>query len=182
MNAKTKLSNKGLLSKGGAGFTLIETMVSVAIVAVLGALAFPSFVDAQDRARIKVGVEAIYADMQYARLYAIKSSAVVNLSYKSTCWGISAVSACDCTVTDTNAANYCGIKREMVSNFKGLTMSSTVTASSMDGIRALVTNPGTVTFTSTGGKVAKVSLSVLGRPAICSTSGATTYVTEYKPC
>ena len=54
------------------GFTLIETMVVTAIVAVLAALAAPSFGTTIDRWRVRQAVESMTSTLYYARSEAIK--------------------------------------------------------------------------------------------------------------
>ena len=54
------------------GFTLIETMVVTAIVAVLAALAAPSFGTTIDRWRVRKAVESMTSTLYYARSEAIK--------------------------------------------------------------------------------------------------------------
>lgn len=164
------------------GFTLIESLVTVAIVAILAAIVLPSYSGMQDELRLRSGTEAIFSDIQYARLFAIKSSSNIYLSFNSSCWGIgNGVATCDCTVSDATQANYCSQKIQKTSDFKGFSLSSSVPSSSIDGTRAIVTNPSVITFTSTGGKVAKVTFNVLGRASICSPSGSA-YVSRYKSC
>lgn len=56
----------------GAGFTAIELMVVVAIVAILAALAMPSFRDVVDRYRVRQATEDLSALLYQARAEAIK--------------------------------------------------------------------------------------------------------------
>jgi type IV fimbrial biogenesis protein FimT len=55
-----------------AGFTVLELMVVVAIVAVLIAVAVPSFRDITQRNRIAAEVNSFVGDLQYARSEAVK--------------------------------------------------------------------------------------------------------------
>lgn len=63
----------------GRGFTAIELMVVVAIVAILGALAGPSFRDLIDGWRVRSGVEQITSSIYYARSEAIKRGGGVSV-------------------------------------------------------------------------------------------------------
>ena len=61
------------------GFTLIETMVVTAIVAVLAALAAPSFGTTIDRWRVRQAVENMTSTLYYARSEAIKRGGRVGI-------------------------------------------------------------------------------------------------------
>jgi len=56
------------------GFTLIELMIVIAVIAILSVIAVPSFADALERNRIKGVAESVKAEFQYARTEAIKQS------------------------------------------------------------------------------------------------------------
>lgn len=55
-----------------AGFTLLELMVALAIVAIGAALAFPTFADYRVRARLKGAGRDLYSTMQRARINALR--------------------------------------------------------------------------------------------------------------
>jgi len=63
-----------------AGFTLLEAMITVAIIGIIAALAVPSYQDMIERNRLKQAVESLKSDMQFARTEAIKRSANVTLT------------------------------------------------------------------------------------------------------
>lgn len=61
------------------GFTLVELMVAVALVAVLSSIAIPSFRTFMVKRTVQVAVDAMLMDLRYARSEAIKRSAAVSL-------------------------------------------------------------------------------------------------------
>jgi type IV fimbrial biogenesis protein FimT len=81
-----------------SGFTLIEVMVSLAVLGILAALAAPSFSDAIKKYRVKAIKDDLIASMQMARTEAIRRGKAVGL--------IREIAAADCTV---NGASWnCG--------------------------------------------------------------------------
>lgn len=56
------------------GFTIIELMITISVIAILAAIAMPSFADFLERNRIKGAAESVKAEFQYARSEAIKQS------------------------------------------------------------------------------------------------------------
>ena len=69
-------SPRGTLFSGHpeAGFTLIEMMIVVAIIAILSALAFPSLSDLLPRSRTKAATRELRGYIQKAKLEAIKQN------------------------------------------------------------------------------------------------------------
>lgn len=63
-----------------AGFTLIELMVTVAILAISVSIATPSFTDMLDRHRLKGAVESVTTDLRYARSESIKRNQQIAVS------------------------------------------------------------------------------------------------------
>lgn len=62
------------------GFTLIELMVAVAIVAILAQLAAPAMQDLIDRRRLIGAAEAVYSLVQAGRSEAVKQSAALRVT------------------------------------------------------------------------------------------------------
>ena len=64
---------------GGAGFTVVELMIALAVLAVLVALAVPNFNDATLTARLNGFANSLVASAQVARSEAIKQNATITL-------------------------------------------------------------------------------------------------------
>lgn len=71
--------NKVRKLKRQTGFTLIELMVTVAIVAILAAISVPSFKDQIERSQTKSVMASFITGMAYARSEAVKIGAPVHL-------------------------------------------------------------------------------------------------------
>jgi type IV fimbrial biogenesis protein FimT len=61
------------------GFTLIELMVTIAIIAILMAIALPSFQDTIARSKLETEANNILRDLNFARTEAIKRGSSVSL-------------------------------------------------------------------------------------------------------
>lgn len=95
------------------GFTLIEVMVVVSILAVLIALAAPSFTPMIERWRVRQATEQLQSTLYYARSEAIKRGgqvAIQKLPNNGTCTTASANAEWDCgwfVCEDTNGNGTC---------------------------------------------------------------------------
>lgn len=159
-----------------AGFTLIEMMVVIAIITILASIAVPSFNSLFDRSRLRGAADALFGDLQFARMEAIRNNQVVFVNFKtgsSWCYGMKVGSACDCSQPSTDA-NYCSLKLANAGGNAGVTLSSTTFSAdpSFDPVQGLATQAGSATFTSTGSAQAQIGLSLLGTVSLCTPSGA----------
>ena len=104
------------MSGGNRGFTLIELMITLVIVAIGLALAIPSWSVLVEKREVTATAEEIVSFLGYARSEAVKRNENINVSWyakghsENWCIGLSAGDTiCDCTVTNTAAANFCDI-------------------------------------------------------------------------
>lgn len=97
------------------GFSMIELMMSVVLIAISAALAIPSYRDMVEKRQVTHGAEQLAAFINAAQGAAMKSNEVITVSYSRTDgddWCVGAVNsdaACDCTVSDTSSDNFCQI-------------------------------------------------------------------------
>ena len=97
------------------GFTLVEIMMSIVLLALGLALALPSYRDMVEKRQVTNGAEQLAAFINTAQGVAMKTNRTVTVSYTHTDtddWCIGAISgdaACDCSQTNTEADNYCQI-------------------------------------------------------------------------
>jgi len=97
------------------GFSLVEVMMSLVLVAIGLALALPSYRDMVEKRQVTNGAEQLASFINTAQGVAMKTNQVVTISYDRSGhddWCVGAVSgetACDCTETDTSATDYCQI-------------------------------------------------------------------------
>ncbi len=63
------------------GFSLVELLVIVALVAILSAIAYPNFSQWLSRSRLKAAARDLYSDMQKAKLTAIKDNTTIGMQF-----------------------------------------------------------------------------------------------------
>lgn len=158
-----------------SGFTLIEMMVVITIISIIASVAVPSFSSLFDRYRLRGAADALFGDLQAARMEAIRSNSTVYVNFATGanwCYGMKTGSDCDCTKPSSDA-NYCSLKLVSAQTNNGVTLSANAFASppSIDPVQGLVSQAGSVTFQSTAGAQAQVGLSLLGMVSICTPSG-----------
>ena len=157
------------------GFTLIEMMVVVAVVAILLSVAVPSFSGLLSRARVKAVAEEQVGHLYLAKAEALKSGKPVYYSVNAgagQCYGFKKASACDCI--ETTGAKVCDLMRVGLDAKKGVVMTSSYGTSDVgvfEPIRGTVPLPGRMTLTSKAGDVLTTGLTSVGRVFVCTPSG-----------
>src|SRR5690606_19104726 len=138
----------------------------------------------------------------YARSEAISRSRNTFVNFTRTgdtiwCFGISAASGCDCTITDPASGSSCKL------SIAGTNVLKVVSSVDYPGVRMTeapaFSNPspntetrfeyvrgtakgGTVVMKSPGGREIRITVSLLGRITLCSPSDAAKNVGGYKTC
>lgn len=185
--------------KSQFGFTLVELMVTLAVAAILAALAAPSFADFIDKARLKGVASDVVDFINDARAESVKHNRDVNISFNGTtsawCAGanaavqttagnaIPAAASCDC-----RTAGACMVgsdeKTFPTTSDNGVTLSTIPGAITFDS-RLGTTSPlgtSTVTLTSPRQKFdLRVTVSPLGQITLCTPSGKPA-ISEYSAC
>lgn len=157
-----------------AGFTLVELMVTVVVLAILVALAAPSFADLIDRNRLKSQMEGIVDVLQFAKTEAMKRSATTSGSA-----AVSVVIAKGAnnqlwTVTATHDA-----ESKQVTGASGMALLDPPSINSQVTLtysfRGIVTGVGGIdtdfTLQSPRGSQLRFRVNAIGRVAVCSPGG-----------
>jgi type IV fimbrial biogenesis protein FimT len=98
------------------GFTLIEVMMSVVLLAIGAALAIPSYRDMVEKRQLTNAAEQLAAFVNSTQTIASRTNEVITVSYRrrgADEWCVGAtmgVSACNCEQTDSTATDYCEIE------------------------------------------------------------------------
>lgn len=104
-----------IFSSRNAGFTLIELMISLLLLAVAAALSLPSYRDMIEKRQLTHGAEQIMAFVNSAQLEATRQNDFVTISWSRTadnnwCFGTTlGEDACDCTETVPTESDFCAI-------------------------------------------------------------------------
>ena len=171
-----------------AGFTLVELIVTILVLAVLSLIAAPSFIQFVDNRRLAGAAEAVKNGMQFARSEAFKRS-------RTTCFQLTpGADAQWLVVEEPSCSGFCGdadpdgcLMQVRSADFPGVQSSvdddfGEALEALFDPVRGTVRNfletePmqawGKVTLTSARGKQLEVQISVMGRVEICVPAGAT---------
>lgn len=164
-----------------AGVTLMEVLVTVAIIGILAAVAIPNLTDYFTNQRVKGASENFYVALQNAKFEAAKANTVISLeirpntpnsSLATWCYGMTPATGatCDCQTSGSCADG------SVVSNvnFPDVNINFNATnRRSFTAVRADANGTqGTVLFSS-GTKSLGVKLSTYGRVVICRPSGTT---------
>lgn len=158
------------------GFTLIEMMVTVAVLAIIVSIAAPSFNSFFDRYRVKRAADTLSSFLINAKSEAIKRnknvSAVITGSGTTWCVGMTESSTCNCSTA--NACQIEGADRVINStSFNGVKLLGPDTGHAFEfkTQRGAVTGFDTVQLESANGAKVNVRVSMVGRIKLCSPSG-----------
>lgn len=172
-----------------SGFSIIELMMSLVLLAVAMAMAIPSYREMVEKRQLTNGAEQLMAFVNAAQSESIKQNRILTVSYERTAgddWCAGAVVgtvACDCGETNPAASDYCSINsmpwlidnthvgnRELVASMSG------DGAYSFDPVRGLMTdmNDALVVELRSVGEAYRLQLMVsnAGQVMLCSTDSS----------
>lgn len=150
------------------GFSFLELMITLAIVAILAALAMPTYTSTIAKRRVIGAAEAVLSDLRWARSEAFKRNVNVRVTFTTGSSWSYAINA-DPEGSHTLIKSFSG------SSFPDTALSSasfrpSVSYTTFDPVRGVNPNNGTVILTS-GSYSASVTVSTLGRMRICNAPG-----------
>lgn len=158
------------------GFSLIELMITLAIVGVLALAAIPVVRHLLIQGRLVAAAETFSSQFRAARSEAIARQQTVYLNIQtgsSWCYGSNAGSSCTCS------PNTCGLSYVLGTLYPSVSVSATGFSGgniSVDSARGLLSAAASVSFIEDD-KTITVSLSRLGLVSLCSTN-----VSGYSAC
>jgi len=188
------------------GFTLIELMVVIAVVAIITSFALPSYRTLIEKRQVTSGAEQIGAFLSSAQMESVKHNQFVGVNYQlladGWCFGMRAddtvaAATCDCSpgITDATAASACVVDGAFrIFNSSTLNYDDVMSSVSIGGdddtivydpVRGLIQDAETATLelvSDAGHYALNVEVAVTGRVKICSDKAANKDVPGYKEC
>lgn len=174
--------------RGPSGFTLIELVTAMAVLAIMITWAVPAFSDLIDSQRLRAMAWQLAADLRQARSEAVArhASLPVGVAFRpgtAWCYGISQQLPCDCRQRDWWAADACLLDASRQRQLHRTTQREhphiAITAARFSGGTLTVFDPlrgtaraGTVALASARGKRLEIRVSTLGRVRICAPADA----------
>ena len=165
--------------RASAGFTLVELMVALAVVAILVSVSMPSFGNLIDKYRLKGAADALQGEVQFARSEAIRRNQAVYLTFgtgANSCFGIGTVADCTCDTCDIRTRN----AAQFAADFPNILLSSVSAGGAAVSGFGLQPRQGTsdaaadVALLLTSARSARqlrVTVGLLGLPRTCSPGG-----------
>lgn len=182
------------------GFTLVEWMITLAVVAILAALAVPSLRLLMDKYQLKAAAQALYDDVQLARSEAIRRSAHTAVQFAATapswCAVIGTVASANgalaCTCTAAQPEPSC-IKRSLPASnqadFRSIGLGASTEMRFEPSSGLLLTSAGgdsealfVDVISAYSGRSVRVFVSPVGIPSLCSPPAPAVGLSEFAAC
>jgi type IV fimbrial biogenesis protein FimT len=143
------------------GFTLLELMVAIAIIAIMATITIPGWLSWRDSARVKGAANSLKADFERAKLRAVRENSNVCVLFTgNTAYQV---------FTDPDEDSILGAGEDTIADRtlpEGVTITDNTFSSSRMSFNARGIpdgSAGTITLTSTGGQRYDVVVSMFGR-------------------
>ncbi len=163
------------------GFTLIESLITIAVSAVIATTALPSFSRWTDQQRLSGAAQQLLADLQLVRTEAVARQQGLRLTVRpsatGSCYVLHTGSAGACTCApQSNAAAVCSggaseIKTVHWSAADRVTLQASAPSMLFDPVDGTSTPTGTFTLTNPQGQALRHAVNVMGRTRTCAVGG-----------
>lgn len=150
---------------GLRGFTLLEVVVVLAVLAIVLSAAVPSYTSYLARQRLRHVAELLELDLRRARALSVDEGRNIYVSFSSGpqwCWGTSRAAACDCSTglprCELGSINYRDYKGTLLQSGQSVTFQAGL-GRALDWTRIGISNDNNQQL--------RIDLNPLGRPQIC---------------
>lgn len=170
------------------GFTVVEMLVVISILALLLGLAIPSYQELQERYRLEGHSLELTTDLYYLRSEAVSRNQGLRISFGTddlgSCYVLhhGSAGACTCASNGTAqcaAADTTAIKAIGLRNERGIRLQSNVPSMLFDPIRGTTTPAGSLNLFTQNGKTLRQVVNIMGRAKTCSPNAS---VSGYAAC
>lgn len=147
------------------GLTLIETLVALAVLAILASLAVPSFGGMLARQRLKLAADDLAMDLAELRFEATRRGVPLHLQARpgaDWCYALATTPGCDCRVPQS-----CQLKTVSAREHPGVAMTQAQDLR-FEPTAMTATFGGHAVLQGHDGTQLRVGLSPLGRPSVCA--------------
>lgn len=166
-----------LLGKYQKGFTLLELLITVTVLAIILVFGVPNLSGFFEKQRVTGAAQSFLSDIQYARAESIKQNASVYIELDDSqwCYGLDDTPVTPCGCAGASAAS-CTINSNQYvvtsDRFPDVVMNESVSGSAItfNPARGTLGPAGNVLFSS-GNSSVRVIWSSIGRARICAVSG-----------
>lgn len=159
------------MGKYSSGFTLIEIIVTLAIIAITTVLAVPSFNDFYTQYQLKSTAQDISDKLKLAQSESKKRRINVYFSFQtgsSWCYGLNDNSTCNCNVSNNCLLNSSSaVSRSTTSSISGITLTNSGSATStyFDKLRGTTSSALALTLTKNS-KTINININNMGEITI----------------
>jgi type IV fimbrial biogenesis protein FimT len=154
------------------GFTLVELMIGLAVLAVLATLALPSMGSALQRHRLRAAAEHLAADLTEARFEATRRGQTLHVLPRSGpdwCWAVAREPGCSCDGTSSDEAAPCQLSRSSQADHAGVQLlQAQAVELSPSGAAGAATTVQAALFEGRSGSRLQVLVTALGRTRVCA--------------
>ena len=162
------------------GITLIEALVVVSVLAILAAVAVPSFQGFTDQRRVEGAANEYASHLHWARSHALQTGSAVRIKVESggggACYVIHQAAAGACSCLDANGDGACDgdhaplLARHFTAADRVQISHHGTAERRFEPLRGLLTPTGTVEFSSPKGHSVRAVTNLMGRTRLCAAS------------